>query len=116
MSPFERKKLYVYRQDGYTFDTGPSIITAPYLLAELWTLCGRKMSDDIDLRPIDPFYEIRFDDGETFACTADLPAMRAEVGTHPGAGVPGVISSAPVLDEIVPDPVKMGPVPLRQPA
>jgi len=37
-------------------------------------------------------------------------------GTHPGAGVPGVISSARVLDEIVPDPVKMGPALLRQPA
>jgi phytoene desaturase len=72
-------RAYVYRQDGYSFDAGPTIITAPYILEELWALCGRKMSDDIDLRSIDPFYKIRFDDGETFSCTADLPAMRAEV-------------------------------------
>jgi len=72
-------RAYVYRQDGFTFDAGPTIITAPYLLEELWALCGRKFSDDVDLRAIDPFYKIRFDDGETISCTADLGSMRAEV-------------------------------------
>ena len=37
-------RAYVYRQDGYTFDAGPTIITAPFMLEELWALCGRKMS------------------------------------------------------------------------
>ncbi len=72
-------RAYVYRQDGFTFDAGPTIITAPYLLEELWTLCGRRMADDLDLRRIDPFYRIRFDDGEVFSATADLDAMRQEV-------------------------------------
>jgi len=72
-------RAYVFRQDGFTFDAGPTIITAPYLLEELWTLCGRRMADDVDLRPIDPFYKIRFDDGDTLSCHADLAAMRAEV-------------------------------------
>jgi phytoene desaturase len=72
-------RAYVYRQDGFTFDAGPTIITAPYLLEELWTLCGRRLADDIDLRRIDPFYEIRFDDGETLACSGDLQTMRAEI-------------------------------------
>jgi phytoene desaturase len=72
-------RAYVFRQDGFTFDAGPTIITAPYLLEELWQLCGRRMSDDIRLRAMDPFYRIRFDDGETMACMADLAATRAEV-------------------------------------
>ena len=37
----------VHRQDGFTFDAGPTIITAPVLLEELWTLCGRRFADDI---------------------------------------------------------------------
>ena len=60
-------RAYVFRQDGFTFDAGPTIITAPYVFEELWALCGRRMSDDIDLRAIDPFYKIRFDDGDTFS-------------------------------------------------
>lgn len=72
-------RAYVFKQDGFTFDAGPTIITAPYLFEELWTLCGKRMADDVDLRSIDPFYEIRFDDGEVFRCTADQDAMRAEV-------------------------------------
>ncbi len=69
----------VFRQDGFTFDTGPTIVTAPFLLEELWRLCGRRMEDDVTLVPIDPFYRIRFHDGSTFDCSADPDAMRAEV-------------------------------------
>lgn len=69
----------VYRQDGFTFDAGPTIVTAPFLFEELWTLCGKKLADDVDLRPITPFYAIRFDDGETFTYTGDAAQMRGEV-------------------------------------
>ena len=72
-------RAYVYKQDGFTFDAGPTIITAPYLFEELWALCGRKLSDDVDLRSIDPFYKIRFDDGDVFCASADQDAMRAEI-------------------------------------
>ena len=54
----------MYRQDGFTFDAGPTIVTAPFLFEELWALCGRRLADDVDLRPISPFYRIRFDDGD----------------------------------------------------
>lgn len=69
----------VFRQDGYTFDAGPTIVTAPFLLEELWGLCGRHMADDVELVPLDPFYRIRFDDGEVFTYSGDPGAMRAEV-------------------------------------
>jgi phytoene desaturase len=69
----------VYRQDGFTFDAGPTIVTAPFLFEELWALCGKRLADHVELRPVTPFYAIRFDDGETFDYTGDPDAMRAEV-------------------------------------
>ena len=72
-------RAYVYRQDGFTFDAGPTIVTAPFLFDELWALCGKKRSDDVELRPVTPFYRIRFDDGMSFDYTGDAEQMRAEV-------------------------------------
>ena len=72
-------RAYVYRQDGFTFDAGPTIVTAPFLFEDLWRLCGRRMADDVELRPVAPFYRIRFDDGHVFDYTGDALAMRAEV-------------------------------------
>ncbi|MGF1462935.1 MAG: phytoene desaturase [Maricaulaceae bacterium] len=72
-------RAYVHRQDGFTFDAGPTIITVPFLLEELWTLCGKKMSDDLEMREIHPFYVMRFDDGEEVRCWRDVDKMREEV-------------------------------------
>ena len=69
----------VFRQDGFIFDAGPTIVTAPFLFEELWALCGRRLSEDVELRPVSPFYRIRFADGRTFDTTGDPVAMRAEV-------------------------------------
>ena len=69
----------VHRQQGFTFDAGPTVITAPFMLEELWRLCGKNLADDVKLVPVDPFYRIRFDDGGWFNYTGDADAMRAEV-------------------------------------
>jgi len=69
----------VFRQDGYTFDAGPTIVTAPFLFEELWALCGRRMADDVTLVPMTPFYRIRFDDGDHLDYSADAAAMRAQI-------------------------------------
>ena len=82
-------RAYVHRQDGFTFDAGPTVITAPFLFEELWALCGRRMSDDVDLRPVAPYYRIRFDDGECFDYSGDAEAMRAEVARLAPADVAG---------------------------
>ncbi|WP_310347199.1 phytoene desaturase [Methylobacterium sp. BE186] len=79
----------VHRQDGFTFDAGPTIVTAPFLFEELWALCGRRMSDDVHLVPMRPFYRIRFEDGATFDYSGDEAAMRAEVARFSQADVPG---------------------------
>ncbi len=80
---------YVHRQDGFTFDAGPTVITAPFLFEELWTLCGRRLCDDIDLRPVSPFYRVRFHDGTTFDYSGDADAMRREVARLAPADVEG---------------------------
>ncbi|HRI63336.1 MAG TPA: phytoene desaturase [Polyangium sp.] len=72
-------RAYVHKLDGFTFDAGPTVVTAPMLLEELWTLVGKRMSDDIDMRPVTPFYRIRFHDGTLFDYTGDEHAMRREV-------------------------------------
>ena len=72
-------RAYVFRQDGFTFDAGPTVITAPFLLEELWQLCGRQMADDVTLVPVDPYYRIRFDDGTMFDYTGDAARMRSEI-------------------------------------
>jgi phytoene desaturase len=69
----------VFSQDGFTFDAGPTVITAPFLFEELWELCGRRLSDDVDLRPVHPFYRIRFDDGDVFDYSGDPELMRQEI-------------------------------------
>src|SRR5690348_13495211 len=64
-------RAYVYEQDGFTFDGGPTIITAPWLIDDLFTICGKKTEDYVKLVPIDPFYNIRFQDGLIFRYNSD---------------------------------------------
>jgi phytoene desaturase len=72
-------RAYVHRRGGYVFDAGPTIVTAPFLLEELWTICGKTMADHVQLKLMDPFYRIRFDDGSWFDYSGDPEAMRQEV-------------------------------------
>ncbi len=82
-------RAYVHRQDGFTFDAGPTIITAPQLLEELWTLCGRRFADDITLKPMEPFYRLRFDDGSWFDYSGDEATMRREIARFNADDLPG---------------------------
>ena len=84
-------RAYVHRRHGFTFDAGPTIITAPFLLEELWDMCGKKMSDDVDLRAMDPFYQIRFADGRVFNYTGDLERMKEEVAKFSPKDLPGYL-------------------------
>lgn len=72
-------RAYVYEQDGFRFDGGPTVITAPWLIEELFTIAGRNPADYFELRPLDPFYRIFFSDGETFEYTGDTERMLAEI-------------------------------------
>jgi phytoene desaturase len=93
-------RAYVYRQDGFTFDAGPTIVTAPFLFEELWKLCGRKMSDDVTLVPVSPFYRIRFQDGSHFDYSGDPAAMRAEIARFSPEDVGGYDAYMKASEEI----------------
>jgi phytoene desaturase len=90
----------VFRQDGFTFDAGPTIITAPFLLAELWALAGRRLADDIQLHSVSPFYRIHFNDGATFDCSGDAEAMRAQVARLAPADAQGYEDFIALSEEI----------------
>lgn len=79
----------VFRQDGFTFDAGPTIVTAPFLFEELWALAGERMSDHVTLVPTDPYYRIRFDDGTFFDYRGDREKMRAEIARFSPRDVAG---------------------------
>ena len=66
-------------ENGHRFDLGPTIVTVPQVFEELWSECGEDFHKDVDLRPLDPFYEIRWPDGSVFAATGDTGRMVAEV-------------------------------------
>jgi phytoene desaturase len=66
-------------ENGHRFDLGPTIVTVPQLFRELWAACGRDFDKDVDLRALDPFYEIRWPDGSTFEACGDTERMCAEV-------------------------------------
>ena len=76
-------------QGGHRFDLGPTIVTVPQILRELWAACGRDFDQDVTLKPMDPFYEIRFQDGERFAMRGDATAMQAEVARISPADLAG---------------------------
>lgn len=81
---FEKRDLpggraYVYRQDGYTFDAGPTVITAPECLSELFTLAGRSIDDYVRLLPVRPFYRLFWQDGLTFDYSDDIAAVNAQI-------------------------------------
>lgn len=87
-------RAYVYEQDGFTFDGGPTIITAPWLIHDLFTLCGRKTEDYVKIIPIDPFYNIRFEDGTVFHYNADRENLLRQIKALNPADVEGYLRFA----------------------
>jgi phytoene desaturase len=65
--------------DGYRFDTGPTVLTMPDLLADAFGCVGEELADWLDLRPVSPAYRARFADGSCLDVIADVEAMAAEV-------------------------------------
>lgn len=69
----------VLRRDGYTFDTGPTVLTMPELIADAFDCLDEKMADWLDLAPVDPLYRTFFADGSQLDVHADPDAMAAEI-------------------------------------
>eukprot|EP01037_Dinobryon_pediforme_P004412 gene4412-4458_t len=72
-------RAYYWEKDGFTFDAGPTVITDPACLEELWALTGHKLSDDVELMPVMPFYRLNWPDGTNFDYSNDEATLRAEI-------------------------------------
>jgi len=59
-------RAYVFTRGGYTFDAGPTVITAPFLFDELFELFGKKREDYVEFMPLYPWYRVQFSDGTFF--------------------------------------------------
>jgi phytoene desaturase len=82
-------RAYVYNDEGFTFDGGPTVITDPSALEELFTLCGRKLSDYIELLPVNPFYQLRWEDGDRFDYVNDQAELDRQIGARSPEDVAG---------------------------
>ncbi len=79
----------VFRRDGFSFDAGPTVVTAPYLLHELFALAGRDSRDYFELVPVDPFYRVEFADGSHFDYVGDEERILAQIHAMSPADVDG---------------------------
>mgnify|MGYP001464423813 FL=1 len=66
-------------KNGFRFDLGPTILTVPQVFERLWKDCGKDFARDVELVPLDPFYEIRWQDGSRFQVRSSEEEMLAEV-------------------------------------
>ena len=82
-------RAYYWERDGFTFDAGPTVITAPEALEELWALSGHRMADDVTLAPVNPFYRLNWADGTNFDYTNDDTVLLGEIAKLDPADIEG---------------------------
>ncbi len=78
-----------FESEGFHFDAGPTVITAPYLFDELFELFGKDRRDYFQLVPVDPFYRVVFPDGRSFDYVGDDERLFAEIAKFNPADVDG---------------------------
>jgi phytoene desaturase len=105
-------RAYFWERDGFTFDAGPTVVTDPDCLRQLWELTGHDMDDDLELLPVMPFYRLNWPDGTNFDYSNDEEGLRKEIMKLDPADVAGyqrfLHYSAAVYEEGY---VKLGTVP-----
>ncbi|WP_318366579.1 phytoene desaturase [Enterobacter sp.] len=72
-------RAYVYQDQGFTFDAGPTVITDPSALEELFTLAGKRLADYVTLLPVKPFYRLCWESGKTLDYDNDSAGLEAQI-------------------------------------
>jgi len=72
-------RAYVYQDQGFTFDAGPTVITDPTAIEELFTLAGKRMADYVDLLPVTPFYRLCWESGQVFDYDNDQARLEEQI-------------------------------------
>ncbi|MBE2224725.1 MAG: phytoene desaturase [Anaerolineae bacterium] len=72
-------RAYVYEMDGFKFDGGPTVVTAPFMFDDIFELAGRKREDYIEFTALDPFYRIFNHEGRRFDYNDDPDFIKSEI-------------------------------------
>ena len=84
-------RAYVWQHKGFTYDAGPTIITAPFLIDELFALAGKETKDYIKIVPTTLFYRIVFHDGQVFDYTGNEAEVIEQIKKFNPDDVPGYL-------------------------
>ena len=82
-------RAYFWEQDGHIFDAGPTVITDPSCLRELWELSGQDIDRDVELLPVSPFYRLSWPDGVSFDYVNDDRRLEEQIRNLEPADVEG---------------------------
>ncbi|MBX3479557.1 MAG: phytoene desaturase [Caulobacter sp.] len=82
-------RAYVWKEEGFVFDAGPTVVTDPACLEELFALSGRKLSDYVELISVDPFYRLCWEGGEAFDYVNDQAELDRQIAARNPADVEG---------------------------
>jgi phytoene desaturase len=105
-------RAYVYEDQGFTFDAGPTVITDPDCLRELFALTGRKLEDYVELIDVSPFYRLCWEDGYTFDYSNDLELNNRQIREKNPEDVEGYRRFLEYADQVLKEGyVKLGAVP-----
>lgn len=105
-------RAYVYSDAGFTFDAGPTVITDPDCLKELWALSGRRLEDYVTLIPVTPFYQLCWEDGYRFDYANDQAAIDRQIAAKSPGDVEGYRKFLAYSEELYHEGyVKLGSVP-----
>ena len=100
-------RAYQLRDKGYTFDMGPSLITAPHIIDSIFAAADRSLTDYVDLMPLDPYYRIYFHDGTHIDYVGDserMQAQRERFDAEDAANFDGFMNEIrPIYDAVIGD-------------
>jgi len=105
-------RAYVWKEQGHTFDAGPTVVTDPACLEELFALSGRKLAEYAELISVDPFYRLCWEDGDTFDYVNDQAELDRQIAARNPADVVGYKRFLKYSEELFQEGyVKLGHVP-----
>jgi phytoene desaturase len=105
-------RAYVFRDKGYTFDAGPTVITDPSALEELFALSGRRLADYVELMPVTPFYRLCWEDGDVFDYVNDQAELDRQIAKRDPADVEGYRRFLAYSEELLKEGyIKLGATP-----
>ena len=82
-------RAYVYEMEGFTFDAGPTVVTDPSCIEEIFEAAGRKLSDYVELIEVDPLYRLHWEDGKSFDYCKEEDALLDQIRQMSPADVEG---------------------------